>query len=100
MRKRLAVARLLLGQASLVLLDEPMAALDEDGMGLVEQLLDAWKDAGVTVLVAAHTTDRLEAHLDARVVMDRGLVTAVIGEGVTSTPPAQAPEPRPVVATR
>ena len=100
MRKRLALGRLLLSQASLVLLDEPMAALDDDGMALVEQLLDAWKEVGVTVLVAAHSTDRLDAHLDARVVLDRGLVAEVTGEGVTATPVTLPADPRPAVATR
>jgi len=101
MRKRLALARLLLGRASLILLDEPMAALDTDGMDLVEQLLAAWKEVGVTVLIAAHSTDRLEGHLDARIVMDRGLVAEVSGRGVTSAPPAASgTDPRTAVATR
>jgi ABC-type Mn2+/Zn2+ transport system ATPase subunit len=100
LRKRLAMARLLLSQASLVLLDEPMAALDDDGMALVEQLLDAWKAVSVTVLVAAHSTERIDRHLDARVVLDRGLVADVAGEGVTSAPPTVPGDPRPVVAAR
>jgi heme ABC exporter ATP-binding subunit CcmA len=100
MRKRLALARVLLGQASLVLLDEPMAALDDDGMGLVEQLLTAWKAVGVTVLVASHSTDRLDPHLDARVVLERGLVAEVAGEGVQSAPYTALAEPRPAVAAR
>lgn len=100
MRKRLALARVLLGHASLVLLDEPMAALDDDGMGLVEQLLAAWKEMGVTVLVASHSTDRLESHLDARVVLDRGLVAEVTGEGVVSLPFTAPAAPRPAVAAR
>ena len=100
MRKRLALGRILLGNASLVLLDEPMASLDNDGMGLVEQLLDAWKEVGVSVLVAAHSTDRLAPHLDARVTLERGLVTAVEGSGVTSTPPAPVAAGRPAVAAR
>jgi len=100
MRKRLALGRILLGQASLVLLDEPLAALDDDGMGLVEQLLPAWREVGVTVLVASHSTDRLEPFLDARVVLERGLVAEVTGSGVTSTPPSLAPAPTPAVATR
>lgn len=94
MRKRLALARILLGGASLVLLDEPYAALDADGMELVDQLLVAWREAGVSVVVASHTTDRLEPLLDARVVLERGVVVAVSGEGVTSQPPT-LPQRRP-----
>jgi heme exporter protein A len=98
MRRRLALGRILLGQASLVLLDEPTSALDADGVELVEQLLAAWREAGVSVLVASHSVDRLERWVDARVVLDRGLVAEVSGDGVTWTPPAIAPDPRPVVA--
>jgi heme ABC exporter ATP-binding subunit CcmA len=87
MRKRLALGRILLGQSSLVLLDEPYAALDADGMGLVDQLLAAWREAGVSVLIASHTTDRLAPFLDGRVVLERGLISAVSGDGVTSLAP-------------
>jgi heme exporter protein A len=87
MRKRLALARILLGQASLVLLDEPYAALDADGMALVDQLLTAWREVGVTVLVAAHATQRLDGFLDGGFVLDRGLVVDVRGEGATSVAP-------------
>jgi heme exporter protein A len=100
MRKRLALGRILLGQASLILLDEPMAALDSDGMGLVESLLSAWRDVGVTVLVASHSTERLVEHLDASVTLDRGLVSEVTGSGVISRPPSLPASPQPVVATR
>ena len=88
MRKRLALGRILLGNASLVLLDEPHAALDAEGMELVDQLLVAWREVGVTVLVASHAADRLGSALDGRVVLERGLVAGVSGEGVTSLPPS------------
>jgi heme exporter protein A len=100
MRKRVALGRILLGQASLVLLDEPMAALDDEGVGLVEQLMAAWREVGVTVLVASHSTDRLEPHLDARVVLDRGLVSEVRGSGVVSAPAGLPAAHRPAVAAR
>ena len=98
MRKRLALGRILLGQPSLVLLDEPYASLDADGMEIVDQLLAAWRGAGVSVLIASHASDRLAPFLDGRVVLERGLVAAVSGEGVTfeapslpsSTPAAEA----------
>jgi len=87
MRKRVALGRILLGNASLVLLDEPYAALDADGLGLVDQLLGAWREVGVTVLVASHALERLEPFLDGRVVLERGIVAGVEGRGVTRLPP-------------
>ena len=88
MRKRLALGRILLGQPSLVLLDEPYASLDADGMDVVDALLTAWREAGVSVLIASHATDRLAPFLDGRVVLERGLVAAVSGEGVAFQPPS------------
>ncbi len=87
MRKRLALGRILLGSASLVLLDEPYSALDADGMNLVDQLLLAWRAVGVSVLVATHATDRLASFVDGRVVLERGVVTAVSGQGVWASAP-------------
>jgi heme exporter protein A len=100
MRKRLALGRILLGSASLVLLDEPLAALDEEGMGRVEQLLAAWHEVGVTVIIASHATERLEPFLDGRVVLERGLVAEVSGDAVSSVPRSLPTAPRPAVATR
>ena len=100
MRRRLGLGRLLLGQASVILLDEPTAALDAEGITLVEQLLAAWREVGVTVLVASHGADRLERFIDARVVLDRGLVASVSGDGVTTTARAPASAPRPAMAAR
>lgn len=88
MRKRLALGRILLGRASLVLLDEPYAALDAEGMTLVDELLAAWREVGVTVLVASHATERMAPMLDGRITLERGLVAAVAGTGVSSTPPS------------
>jgi heme exporter protein A len=97
MRKRLALGRILLGSASLVLLDEPYAALDPEGMGLVDQLLVAWREVGVTVLVASHSTERFEPLLDGRVTLDRGLVVEAGGEEVDSVPPSVPTGARPAV---
>ena len=94
MRKRLALGRVLLGSASLVLLDEPYAALDADGMELIDQLLVAWREVGVTVLIASHSAERVELLLDGRVTLERGVVIEVSGRGVTSMPPSLADDPR------
>jgi ABC-type multidrug transport system ATPase subunit len=83
MRKRLALARMLVARPSLVLLDEPHAALDADGMALVDQLLGQWHDAGVTVLVASHQAARLASLSDGTIRLDGGLVAGVRGAGVS-----------------
>ncbi len=87
MRKRIALARMLLAAPSLVLLDEPHAALDPDGMALVDRMLDAWRGVGVTVLLASHAVERIAHLVDGTVHLDGGLVAEVTGHGATSVAP-------------
>jgi heme exporter protein A len=100
MRRRVALARVLLGQASLVLLDEPYAALDADGMALVDALIDAWRGVGATVLVASHAAERLHGRADASVELERGVVVAARGAGVEipAAPPAVVHDGAPSAA--
>jgi ABC-type multidrug transport system ATPase subunit len=83
MRRRLALGRLLLGHPRLVLLDEPYAALDAPGMALVDELLDEWRAAGATVLVATHADERLAARVDGWLRLVDGLLVEVGGEGAS-----------------
>ena len=54
MKKRLALARLLLPGSQLWLLDEPYSTLDDDGRELVDRLVGDALQRGVTVLMATH----------------------------------------------
>ena len=65
-RQRLALARLLAVDAELVLLDEPDANLDQEGVTLVRDLVRELSGAGRRVAVAAHGRELLG--LDAHVV--------------------------------
>jgi heme exporter protein A len=82
MRRRLALGRMLLGSPSLVLLDEPYAALDADGMAIVDELLAAWRGAGVTVLLASHASERVADRCDGTVRLEGGIVTEISGPAV------------------
>lgn len=71
-RQRVALARLLCQRPALVLLDEPDANLDRDGIGLVADLVrELARDA--MVALAAHTVELLEV-ADRVMVLDRGRV--------------------------
>ena len=72
MRKRLALARILLQQASVVFLDEPYNGLDGDGFRLVDDLLTSCRARGATVLVATHLLERGRAVCDDEIVLDDG----------------------------
>lgn len=53
-QRRAALARLLLADAALWLLDEPLTNLDVDGQALVTELLDAHLAGGGLAVVASH----------------------------------------------
>ena len=98
MRRRLALGRLLLASPSLVLLDEPHAALDTEGMELVDRLVARWHEAGVTVLVASHQAERVMRLADGWARLDGGLLVEVGGVGVGATIPAGSPAPQRAAA--
>ena len=82
MRRRLAFGRLLLARPSLMLLDEPHAALDAEGMGVVDRLIGQWHAGGVTVLIASHHADRVSDLADGWARLDGGLLAATGGVGI------------------
>lgn len=66
-QRRVGLARLLLGDKPLWLLDEPLAALDADGRRLVRELVESHCGGGGAVLCATHQAlgcSATEVHLD------------------------------------
>ena len=58
MRQRVCIARTLVLQPRLILLDEPFAALDQQTRLLMgEELLRLWRETGATVLFVTHALD-------------------------------------------
>lgn len=76
MKKRLGVARLLLLDPELWLLDEPYSALDDAGKHLMDQVIAGARARGRTVLLASHENDRDELPVDAVLTLAGGTIRA------------------------
>lgn len=72
MRRRLALARVLLKRPDLLLLDEPFTALDPQGRALLVACVRELQDRGTTVLVATHQPDAASAICSQRLHMEAG----------------------------
>ncbi|MBK1786434.1 ABC transporter ATP-binding protein [Prauserella cavernicola] len=76
MKRRLTIARSLVNDPELLLLDEPTTGLDPQARHLLWDRLFRLKSAGVTLIVTTHYMDEAEQLCDRLVVMDDGRVVA------------------------
>lgn len=74
MTRRLALARLVMRPPRLMLLDEPYASFDADGIDLVNELVRGTADRGGIALVATHDPGRSAAVVDEVVMLQEGRV--------------------------
>jgi heme exporter protein A len=74
LQQRLSLARAVLHRPRLLLLDEPDAALDSDGLSRLEALMGEQAVAGVAVLFATHRLDWALAASERAVVLAQGRV--------------------------
>jgi cobalt/nickel transport system ATP-binding protein len=74
-KKRVAIAGVLVMQPSVIILDEPTAGLDPQGVSEILTLLRDIKDAtGITILLSTHDIDLVPLYCDEVIVLDRGQV--------------------------
>jgi lipooligosaccharide transport system ATP-binding protein len=76
MKRRLTIARALVNDPDLMLLDEPTTGLDPQARHAVWDRLYRLKQQGVTLVLTTHYMDEAEQLCDRLVVMDRGRIVA------------------------
>jgi NitT/TauT family transport system ATP-binding protein len=95
MRKRVAMAQSLIGEPSILLLDEPFGALDvQTREHMQDELLDLWSGTGAAVVFITHDLTEAISLADRVVVMTAGPGT------VKDTVPIDLPRPRKVEEIR
>jgi heme exporter protein A len=77
MMRRVSLARLLLREYAVILLDEPYASFDADGIALLDEIANAARARGATVIVATHDPARARAMADRVVLMEKRMLREV-----------------------
>jgi len=76
MKRRLTIARALVSEPDLLILDEPTTGLDPQARHLLWDRLYRLKSQGVTLVITTHYMDEAEQLCDRLVVMDKGQIAA------------------------
>ena len=74
MRQRLGIARCLLADPQLLILDEPMNGLDPAGIREFRAFVRAFVEDGRTIVLSSHLLDEIEKTCDHVAIVDRGRI--------------------------
>ena len=74
MRQKLGIAAAIMGEPDIIILDEPINAIDEDGIKKIRQILYDLRAKGKLIIIACHDKEELDYLSDEIYVIDNGLI--------------------------
>jgi len=74
MKQRLGIAQAIMEKPQLIVLDEPSNSLDEEGVGLVRNILLEEKERGATILIASHIKEDIDLLCDEKFKVEAGRI--------------------------
>lgn len=77
MRQRLGIAQVIMENPDILILDEPMNGLDNEGVKDMRKLFLSLKEQGKTILLASHNKEDIEVLCDEVYMMDKGILTQI-----------------------
>lgn len=77
MRQRLGIAQAIMEDPDILILDEPMNGLDNEGVKDMRKLFLSLKEQGKTILLASHNKEDIEVLCDEVYMMDKGILTQI-----------------------
>ena len=77
MKQRLGIAAAIMEAAQILVLDEPMNGLDEDGVALIRKIIEEERNRGALVLLSCHDKEILRSLSDELVVIEDGSIKYV-----------------------
>lgn len=72
--QRIFVARAILQQAEIVILDEPFVGIDLESEGAIMKILKQWRNENKTIIVIHHDLNKVFDYFDELVVMNHGII--------------------------
>ena len=75
LRRRAAVARALVHDPEILLLDEPYANVDDDASERISEAIRSWRAPGRIGLVATHGAKRVKPYADSGLILQRGTLS-------------------------
>ena len=75
MRQRLGIAAAVMGKPEIILLDEPINALDADGVKTIRELIRSLADENRIIIIACHDKEEMDFLADKKIYMSEGMIT-------------------------